>query len=959
MPALIPTTDASPVRLRQAVTPIDAAAQGCRFSHRLCERSLGCAIAMLAAAAMLTGCSRGQSASELLQEAQRHLDQGDPKAAIIQYKNSLQKDPENAAARYRLGLVYNQLGDAVSAEKELRKASELELDPVKVLPALASALMRQGQFDKVLREVPLAALGARGTEPEVLVARANAHTALGQVKEARELLDAALDRRPDLEDALVGKARLAAIEHDYDAALILVERALEQNLEQEEGWMLKGDLKRLKGDNEGALSAYSQVSKANAYNLAARLNKTSLLIAAGKFDEAQAEIDAAKKGQPGQLIIFYSQALLDFRRGNFAAANESLQTVLKAAPDHLPSVLLAATVQQATGSFEQAERNLRFFLGKAHTNLYARKMLVATLLRSKQAAQARKELEPALARAPEDPQVLALAGEAYMQTGEFVKAAEFLEKASNIEPNSASLRTGLGLSRLAAGETERAIADLETAVKLDATNFKPDSLLVMSHISRKKFDQALKALDDLEKKKPNNPFVLNLRGAAYLGKNNREVARENFERALALDPQYFPASANLAQLDIADKKPQAARKRFEVILTKDPKNLRALLALAGLATATGGRQQALDWLERAKETNPEAVQPYLALIQYHLDGRDAKRAVQLGLEAVNKHLESAEALDALGRAYLANASPNEAASVFGKLVKLRPSSALSHYRLATAQQAANSGSGAEASLKKALQLKPNYLDAQAALAAIQGRAGRFDEAMSLARDMQQQLPKSPVGHVIAGDLLLAQNKPKDAADAYEAGYRVARNGAIAIKLSAALDQAGKGLEGESRLLDYLKDNPQDLGASLFLADQYLKNKEYRKATQQYLAILKAAPQNVVALNNLAWASHQLKDDKALDYAEQAYKLRPDSAAVVYTLGKLLVDHGKYQRGVELLQAAVAKAPNVPEIRYHLVEALIKSGSKAKAREELERLLANGKKFPEAAEAAALLKQLGN
>ena len=99
--------------------------------------------------------------------------------------------------------------------------------------------------------------------------------------------------------------------------------------------------------------------------------------------------------------------------------------------------------------------------------------------------------------------------------------------------------------------------------------------------------------------------------------------------------------------------------------------------------------------------------------------------------------------------------------------------------------------------------------------------------------------------------------------------------------------------------------------------------------------------------------------RALQTAEHAYKLKPDNAAVADTLGWMLVEQGNTKRGIEVLQKAVAAAPKAFEIRYHLAQALAKSGDKAKARNELERLLSTDAKFPQQAEALALLKQLRN
>ncbi len=112
-----------------------------------------------------------------------------------------------------------------------------------------------------------------------------------------------------------------------------------------------------------------------------------------------------------------------------------------------------------------------------------------------------------------------------------------------------------------------------------------------------------------------------------------------------------------------------------------------------------------------------------------------------------------------------------------------------------------------------------------------------------------------------------------------------------------------------------------------------------------------------ALNNLAWILHQQNDPRALGYAEQANKLKPDNAALLDTLGWIRVEQGDVARGLPLLQKAVDLAPGAPVIRYHLAVGLAKSGDKVKAKKELEQLLASGKSFSQIEEARALLKSL--
>ena len=85
-------------------------------------------------------------------------------------------------------------------------------------------------------------------------------------------------------------------------------------------------------------------------------------------------------------------------------------------------------------------------------------------------------------------------------------------------------------------------------------------------------------------------------------------------------------------------------------------------------------------------------------------------------------------------------------------------------------------------------------------------------------------------------------------------------------------------------------------------------RDNKAAIEQYQIILKQAPTYMPALNNLATAYQQEKNPLALEYAEKAYQLAPGSAAVMDTLGWILVEQGNTTRGLPLLEKAVSLAP---------------------------------------------------
>lgn len=910
--------------------------------------------AMTIALAVLAGCGQ-DNAQKLVAEAKQYEQKGEHKAAVIQLKNALQKNPDDREARYLLGTIYLRTGDGASAEKEIRKAVSLGMDAAQVLPDLGKALLMQGQAQKALDETQ--AVDYKGNA-DLASLRGMAYLALGKREQARESLELALQAKPDYPEALIGLARLALAKRDIEAANRLIEQSTARNPEHVESWLFKGDLERAQNRIDAALAAYGQALKIKPDNVAARLARAYVEIGSGKLKEAQADIDGAKKISPNGLLVFYTQALLDFTQKKHATALESLQQVLRAAPEHMPSVLLAGAVQLALGSTEQAEQHLKKYLEQYPNNLYARKLLASALLKGGQAQRAIATLAPALKDDAKDAHLLMLAGEAHMQARDFGKATEYFEKANVLAPNSAQVLTALGMSKLGEGENERAIAELEKAASLDAKmGAQPGILLVMTHLRQKEYDKALTTVLKLEKEQPDNPIVHNLKGGVYLGRKELANARASFEKAVTLQPSFFGAVQNLAQLDMQNKQPEAARKRYQALLEKDKKNLQAMLALAGLGLQQNNNEEARTWLERAVSEHPDAAQPAGLLVAHYLRAGDRQKALTLASKLQSTHPDNAQFLTILGEAHLAAGDQRAALNSYEKLAVLQPESAQVQYRIAGIHLALKDEAAAATALKKSQLLDPAFLPAQLGQAGIAVQKGRHEDALAIARQVQKQHPKAAAGHVLEGDILMAQKKPEQAVAAYERGAALEPSGLLSVKLHSVLVQAGKHADADARVSRWLKDNPTDIRVRLYLANYQLVSRQTRAAIEQLQVVVKLEPQNALALNNLAWALSEEKDPRAMQYAEQAYKLAPENPAVLDTFGWLLAQKGDTARGVGMLQKASGLAPAAADIRYHYAQALVKAGDKGKARKEIEQLLTDTKGFVKADEAKALLKQL--
>jgi len=912
-------------------------------------------VALLAAS--LAGCG-GDKPEAMVASAKTYLAKQDAKAAVIQLRNALQIDPNLAEARYLLGMAHFEAGDFPSAEKELRRALELGVAADQVVPALAQSVLQQGDPAKVLKEFGQASLGAPEAKADLLTTLASAHAAQGKMDAAKRQLAESLQLLPDNAKATLGMARIKIAESDLPGSLELVEKALGKSPGMHEALTLKAGLLVAQGKNDEAIQVHEEIIRLKPENVRARFSLVSLLIRANKLDAATVQLEAMQKIAPKDPQTLYTQALLAHQKKNPTVSREAILQVLKIAPDHLPSLLLAGTVEYELGSYVQAETYLKKALERAPKHVLARRLLTLTYLRSGQASRAVETIRPALEQAPNSLEILLTAGEAYLYNNELDQAAKLYEKAASIDSKSAVAKTRLAMTRLAHGDTEAGFRELESAAALDSNQIQADVTLIAAYLRRNEADKALAAVANLEKKQPKNPLTHNLRATVLLVKKDIPGARKSLERALELQPTYFPAVMTLARLDFQEKKYDAARKRFTDLLEKDPKNPQALLALSQLRAETkGSQQEILQPIEQAVSGNPEAVEPRLALIQFFMRNKDMKKALSAAQDAHAALPDKPQILDVLGQLQLASGDSNQAQTTFNKMAQAQPKSPVPLLRLADAAMMAKNSQDAQQALQKALALDPGNVDVLRRLVGLHVSAGRFDDALAVARKAQKEAPKSHVGWLLEGDVLAAQKKWGEATTVYRAGQKKFNTVDFVLRQYEALVQGDKNAEAEKLATEWMKANPKDGALRIYLAERATRKGQFDVAVKHYKAVLQLQPENAVVLNNLAWNAGQLKDPEAIKYAEKALALQPNNPVVMDTLGVLLVAQGNAARGLELLQKAVELAPDVPAIRLNLAKSLASAGRKDEARRALEPLVKLGDKFPGKDEVAALMKTL--
>jgi putative PEP-CTERM system TPR-repeat lipoprotein len=317
------------------------------------------------------------------------------------------------------------------------------------------------------------------------------------------------------------------------------------------------------------------------------------------------------------------------------------------------------------------------------------------------------------------------------------------------------------------------------------------------------------------------------------------------------------------------------------------------------------------------------------------------------------HPDNPDLLDLLAKSQLSNGDMPGALATYSMLATALPRSAQVHMQVAALQILLKNPAAAEQTLKTAIAIQPDFPAAQLALAEVYARKGWLDLAMMEAERIQKKHPEASAGYQLQADILMGQNKAALALPLFEKALAITPVPELVIKTANAQRAGAKRADAARRLDAWLAKHPDDVRVRRYKADTLMIDGQPKQAALEIEATLKQDPANPAALNNLALAYQQAKDPRAQKTAEDAVKLAPDNAAILDTLGWILVEDGATQQGVAVLRSATAKAPAARDIRYHLAAALRKTGDLDGARKEVDVLMKGDMKFAQADDVRAL------
>jgi len=896
-------------------------------------------------------------AATFLERAQQYFEAGDLNSALVELKNTLQRDPENAEARLLLGKVHLRLGDTASAEKELLRAQELGLQDPELDLMLAYTRLEQRRFESVVSELKSNFTIDSPLERDLYVARGEALLGLGQMDEAQAIFDRVLQDGPHAR-ALVNKARIEMIFDRPQPARALLDQAAAVNPDDpflatvEAGWQYNAR------NYAAARDAFARAAELNPNKLLLYVGQIQAHLALGETAQAGRLVKALQASDPDNTLLLLLDSIVKFLDNDHRAAKSAADRVLAVNSRQPQALLVSGYSAYRTGEYEQARAKLTSYLSQFPDDDKVRAVLGAALLQLGYAEEADRTLEGSGADVPDSAEYLNLLTGAAFATGDQQAGRRYLEQLASQKPEDAGVQERLGMARLNSGDPAGARSALEAALALDPARQSVYTDLFSLHLQQKAFGEALDVGRKLQDQFPDGGAGHTLMGLAYLASSDRANASSAFRAALDREPGNVAAATNLANLYRLEGDLDEARRVLDGALSGNPGNLRVLLTYAAMEDGAGNAAKAQQLLLDAVDSNPAALQPKVILARQYLASGRADEALALTQPALATNPTHAALLEVVGRARLQTGAVAGGVQAIEQLAKQSPDDPHVQELLMEAFERSGRIQQALTAAERTLALDGTNERAKLGRVRYLAHLERFEEAKAGLQELRQAHPDEAELMVIEGRIALAEKRVPDAVALFEQAYRRQPETETLSELVKLKFAAGQRDEAVALMQEWTESHPDDLAIRNGLAEAFIGLGRLADAKEQYAAILERSPDNPFILNNLAWLQTVLGEvPQALVSARRAVALAPDNLSFADTLAVALLRSGKAEEALGILQKASAAAPDNPTIQFHYAWALAENGDKDKAIGALDALLKRDVRFAERDRAEQLLKSL--
>ena len=432
-------------------------------------------------------------------------------------------------------------------------------------------------------------------------------------------------------------------------------------------------------------------------------------------------------------------------------------------------------------------------------------------------------------------------------------------------------------------------------------------------------DEAFNILKEAEKNFPDEPYFKFTIGQIYeFHKKDPEAALGYYVRAaeLSSDPRYHLAAAHVLEVQ---GKYDKALKILDALIEKNPSpahysdrgriylrmgkrdsavadfkkamdtggDMGAMLRLADIYLSEGNKAEAKIILERIAESGRNFILPELKLGEIYKEEKDYKKAIELYSSVADRlsGKDRAAVLKQLGALQYETGDYENAARSFEWVTELTPEDSMSAYSAGYIYEHLGKKEKAKEIYERALKVHPTYAQLLKRMAAIYLLDEKLDEALKYIGRIDP-LERDVDYYMICGEVY---NMKKD------------HNKAALI------------------LIEGLAENPTDTGILYSLAMQYELLKERTKAVETMKRAIGIEPDNPVFQNFLGYiyADLGINLEEAYIFISKALTKDPTNPAYLDSMAWVLFRQKEYNKALEYAEKAFKVMPDDPEVSSHI------------------------------------------
>jgi len=680
--------------------------------------------------------------------------------------------------------------------------------------------------------------------------------------------------------------------------------------------------------------------------------------------------------------------------GHYAQTVKLLQENLLTNPDDQASRLLLAVAYEKAGETQLAVARYREALARSPDNVQVLVRVVAALYRAEHLTEAQEALDRAAQLGLYHPDLQKLQLRNYLQRGELSSASDILQEFIAQDPNDTSVSLSLALVLMRQSKFAEAQAILDELKAKVPNSVSVTAAQIQLQIQQGNGEEAIRLCNEAVKGL-NNAFAYMLRAQTYVALKQNAKAVEDFGRAIALEPKRVdiwvarsefyrsvgrmsdaiadirqalvlssdsvPVQKRAIALFLASGEPSLVREAeaiTEKALRADAADMQLQLFKARALLLRGtspAAEQARGILRGITDERPRYADAWEWMARLELQQGEPGRAVDTALRGLAHNPDDRQLL-LLKALAEKERSPVLAVLTLKGLADQYPQDVEVLTELADAYVRTDRTEQALELLRQRLAnfQGPARRRCEMVLAAVLYKNGQRDDAKLLFNTLMQAEPDDPAPLITLAQLL-GREKRWSELNQLVSQWRSTHPGDTNTMIAIASALGGTGdtdavQMAEDLLRMTLERDPKSIPSLMLLSMLMQTVGRDQESVALNRKILELDPNNVIAINNLAWVlcEEQGQQEEALKLAERGLAIAPDYKDLIDTRGVVYSRLGNFEKAVadfmRCIELYPANAASSVVPRFHLAQAYARMGRKTQAVEQLKETLAMQKRI---------------